>query len=259
MVPALITYFGAKYRMADEIIKRFPESFTTYVEPFGGAFGVGLCKVPSLLEVYNDKDPAVYNLWKVVADEDMVDEFLVRLHYVSFDKEAFIACQKRLKAGFYTDRVLWAVDYYYLNKVSFNGVGGFVEGKEARFRKGLDSILMVHERVKNVLFFNRDAIRLISELNESHIFLYIDPPYTLDTRSSGGYRCDLSDKQQRDLILVLQNMKQAKILLSGYDNDLYSAYLSDWYKVTVPVWSQNADGSGKTKYETLWANYPLGK
>lgn len=52
-----IRYFGGKGGMAKEIIKYFPpiETYTTYIEPFGGSFAMALHN-PSLpqIELYNE-------------------------------------------------------------------------------------------------------------------------------------------------------------------------------------------------------------
>ena len=42
-----------------------------------------------------------------------------------------------------------------------------------------------------------------------------------------------------------------KVLLSGYDNDLYNSYLSGWKKVQKKTQAE----AGLPRTETLWMNY----
>ncbi|RPI64507.1 MAG: DNA adenine methylase, partial [Planctomycetaceae bacterium] len=65
--PAL-RYFGGKFRLSTRwIIPQFPPH-TCYVEPFGGAMGVLLNKVPAMFEVYNDLDGEVVNFFRMLRE-----------------------------------------------------------------------------------------------------------------------------------------------------------------------------------------------
>ena len=46
-------YFGGKWQLSPWITSHFPPH-TTYVEPFGGSFSVGLRKSPAQTEIYSD-------------------------------------------------------------------------------------------------------------------------------------------------------------------------------------------------------------
>jgi DNA adenine methylase len=59
-------YIGGKSFLADIIIKLIPEH-KIYVEPFCGSAKVLLNKPPSKIEVYNDADLRLSNLFYVVA------------------------------------------------------------------------------------------------------------------------------------------------------------------------------------------------
>ena len=63
---SIIRYFGGKNGMAKNILEYFPNkgSYNTYIEPFGGSFGVALHNpnIPTN-EIYNDLDHNVYSLF----------------------------------------------------------------------------------------------------------------------------------------------------------------------------------------------------
>ena len=89
--------------------------------------------------------------------------------------------------------------------------------------------------------------------------MYLDPPYAWSTRGSTRYKCDMSDKQQEELISVLLNLKHAKILLSGYDCKEYERLTNNgWEKIKFDVKTQDGNRKAKTKTEVLWKNYSTG-
>src|SRR5271166_1742362 len=67
-IPSPITWFGGKSRLAPRIIGYFPPH-KTYVELFGGSAAVLLAKEPSPVEVFNDIDNQLFNLFRVLRDD----------------------------------------------------------------------------------------------------------------------------------------------------------------------------------------------
>jgi DNA adenine methylase len=56
---------------------------------------------------------------------------------------------------------------------------------------------------------------------------------------------------EHEVLLAFIVASKAKILLSGYDNDLYREYLQDWNVEKIAT----TDEAGKKRIECLWANY----
>lgn len=73
----VLRYFGSKNKLGHRIMRYFPPH-TTYVEPYGGSASVLLNKPPSTLEIYNDLDGQVVNLFRVLRDPDQAER-LIRL------------------------------------------------------------------------------------------------------------------------------------------------------------------------------------
>lgn len=96
-----------------------------------------------------------------------------------------------------------------------------------------------------------DAFRLIERYNNSDTLMYLDPPYLLSSRKGGKlYNHELDDAGQRSLLDLVTSSK-AKIIISGYENDLYNASLEGWRKDSTI--SQTT--SGDIAHETIWYNY----
>ena len=84
-----IRYFGGKGTMYNKLYGHFPDPMPDiYVEPFGGSFTVGLhlAQIPKI-EVYNDLNKNVSNLYKVIQDEGMFNQFKNRLDLTPYSED----------------------------------------------------------------------------------------------------------------------------------------------------------------------------
>lgn len=84
-------------------------------------------------------------------------------------------------------------------------------------------------------------------------FIYIDPPYLLDTRRSkkSRYKCELTEKDHRRLLDVLNKLSDYNIAISCYDNPLYGLKLKGWNFIDYN--SMTRTGLAR---ERLYMNYP---
>ena len=84
--------------------------------------------------------------------------------------------------------------------------------------------------------------------------IYCDPPYFPSTRRRARvYRFDYTTEEHKKLLDLLLGVR-CRILLSGYENDLYSSLLAHWHRVDF------IDGThAGNRVESLWLNYPPGE
>lgn len=118
-----------------------------------------------------------------------------------------------------------------------------------------DSILGSCERLKHtkkgtVQIENQDVFYLMERYDRETTFMYLDPPYVLSTRSKRIYKHEFTNDDHIRLLEFCVRSK-AKILISGYDCDLYNRYLGDWHKDSIEVDCE----SGKKRTEIIWMNY----
>ncbi len=113
-----------------------------------------------------------------------------------------------------------------------------------------ENLYAVAERLWNVQIENRDALKLIVEMDSPTALFYLDPPYPASTRTDKNrYTCEMSDNDHRHLGELLLNLK-GNIVLSGYQCTLYKELFEDngWQRIDKKTM---ANGEIK-RIESLW-------
>lgn len=96
----------------------------------------------------------------------------------------------------------------------------------------------------------RAAVEMIERFNYRNVFMYIDPPYVLSTRAGKQYKHEMTDADHEELLKALLQSK-AKIMISGYESEMYNDYLNGWEKKQFSSCAEH----GKPRMETVWMNY----
>ena len=106
------------------------------------------------------------------------------------------------------------------------------------------------KRLSLVQIENRDAARLIADMDSPSTLFYLDPPYVTATRTDKNrYTHELDDDAHRRLAATLDGVK-GMVVLSGYASDLYRSLFEDrgWRRVDTET---TANGGVKRR-ESLW-------
>ncbi|MDQ8195241.1 hypothetical protein QEH59_12450 [Coraliomargarita sp. SDUM461004] len=84
--------------------------------------------------------------------------------------------------------------------------------------------------------------------------VYSDPPYPKSTRLKQKiYRCEYEDADHEELLETLISLP-CQVMVSSYENTLYSSMLKGWNEVKFPNKTQTG-----IRIESLWTNYPKPK
>lgn len=253
-----IKYYGGKSYMTNIIIEQFPKDYEVYVEGFGGGASVLFEKEKTPLEVYNDLGENVYSLFKVLSDKEMFNRLKEKLDLTYYSEELRNEYKQDLKRNDLTleDR---AYKFIFVNRSSFNGVGGFSTTMLARrnmskstsdYLSMIDKLPEIHNRLSSVIIEHKDIMDLLDKYDKETTFMYLDPPYVKETRlSNQTYEVEMSNEEHIKMCERLLSFK-GKILLSGYDNELYRILDSKFNKLSFE--SPNANSSA---IECLWKNY----
>lgn len=256
-----IKYYGGKSYMTDIIISHFPKTYDIYVEGFGGGASVLFAKNKDKVEVYNDLGRNVYSLFKVLSDEDLYKQMKDKLDLTFYSddiRREFIEDLKKDDLSL-VDR---AYKYFYSNRTSFNGVGGFstatlvrrnMSKSVAQYLSAIDGLLKFHNRLSSVIIENRDIFDLIEKYDTKDTFFMLDPPYVADTRTSDTkYECEMSDEDHKKFINILINSK-GKFLVCGYEHPIYEKLVDSGWN----IYKYNSPNANSDRIECLWWNYKI--
>lgn len=255
----VLKYPGAKNRIADWICEHIPPH-KVYLEPYFGSGAVFFAKAPARIETLNDLDGNVVNYFRIIREQP---EQLIRvLKMTPYARdEYYAACEVNPadcdleKARKFAVRCWQGFGASNLYRNGFrSSQRGTSPHTTKEWRMLPDRLFDASERLKNAQIENLPAVELIKRYNTRDVFIYADPPYLHGTRKNYLYRYEMEDKDHIELLKVLVE-HPGKVLLSGYDNELYNDMLPGWRKTQKKTQAE----AGIPRTETLWMNYEIGQ
>jgi DNA adenine methylase len=233
---------------------------------FGGSGKVLLNKPRSFIEVWNDYDRRIANLFHVVVFK--FEEFYEKVRGLVYSRELYKKYKKELLdvGKVEIGDVDMAVKTYYVFHCMFGGGGshwtGFAFGKvrnsALRYWKLLDDLVKIRERLSNVIIECDDFERVIKRWDSEDTFFLLDPPY-YDVES---YYEGFSKEDHERLLKLLKEVK-GKWLLCGHVNELYDRELEGYnrYEFEVVRRCYHTAGSSRESKprvkEVVWFNYDI--
>lgn len=249
-------YVGSKWDLSKILINAFPEHHS-YLEPFFGSGAVFFNKPASNIETINDIDNNVINLFECIKeDPERLGREIALIPYSrviyekawtekpkdKWDKASKFLIRCDMSHGFRNNKVPsgWKCD---------------IQGREANYAvkhwNNIPSIIAeAGIRLKNAQIENRDFRDIFKRFNFENVFIYADHPYLLTTRYGKQYNYEFSETDHEDLLALCVQHK-GKVMISGYDNDMYNEILKGWNKQSFQTRNQLT----AKRQETIWYNY----
>lgn len=292
LYPAIAPYPGAKAGYVGQVIAEILpyDGITQYYEVFGGMANILLHKKPHPEEFYNDLNEKLVTLLAVLSDEAASKELFRRMmntteyynqsgfDYAQFASKHMLNSESQFMQEYAfnhnLDMIQKAAEVWKTLLMSFNGsMSHFKQvrtGTEAlTLEYQLQKKLEIPERLKNVRILNEDAFQLIERMKSyPDVLMVCDSPYTKKQMGSKViYECEFSQEAQYKYVNLVNDSK-AKILLCGYDNEIYNSVLLNpdnphkWYEYAVAdvakTMSVSAIGATKSRAtEVIWTNWPV--
>ena len=258
---AVFRYPGSKWSIAGWIVSHFPEGYEkmVYLEPFCGSGAVFFNKLPGAVETINDLDGNIVNLFRVMREQP--EELKRMIEFTPYSREeydlSFVHCQDPLeKARRFMVRTTQAIGAKRGKCGWRNHKKMKIGGTACKWNGIVDTIDIAAKRLRGdtthlVQIENMDAMNLIQRYDYPEVLIYIDPPYLKSVRKSGAlyeHEMDLAGHKQ---LLTLITRSHAKIIISGYESELYNNALTGWYKDST----MSQTTSTELACETIWMNY----
>ena len=241
---------GGKSRLRKTIIDKIPDHIC-YVEPFFGAGWVYFGKENSEVEVINDIDSELVNLFRMIKEHPKEVERLLNYEFISRDK---FNEYKKCNIEELTE-IQRAVRYLYIINNSFASKGvsfGYGALKKPCQKIFIDDLSQIRNRLKNTIVENKDVLDIIQRYDRETTFFFCDPPY-LDLT---GYINVFNEENHIKLRDALSNIK-GKFLLTINDHptirELYKNF--KMIEVVVPYSISKEKEARKGYAELIITNY----
>jgi DNA adenine methylase len=258
-------YFGSKNKIAQQLITHMPPH-NCWVEAFCGSAALTLAKRKAPIEVINDIDGEIVNVFRQLRNNQ--EELCRQIALTPYARQEFETARTGQTADTDVER---ARKFLVQAMMAVNGAfgkekGGFSysqsysrNGRDARVNRWYnlpERLTEVAERLRDVRIDNRDATELLKMFEKRPATLmYLDPPY-LGQRAEGYTNDARDDKFHEDLLKVALSAK-CMIFISGYDNRLYSSMLTPqrkWNKTVIDTITKDIKGNGLDRKEVVWTN-----
>lgn len=175
----IVPWIGGKRRLARLILPLFGDH-TCYVEPFAGAAALFFMKIPAEVEVLNDINGELVNLYRVVKCH--LEEFVRQFKWALTSRQIF-EWHKMTRPETLTD-IQRAARFYYLQKLSFGGrVDGqsfgtaTTSGPRLNLLRIEEELSAAHLRLSGTYVENLPWDACVERYDRPHTLFYCDPPY----------------------------------------------------------------------------------
>jgi len=247
-----LAYIGGKNRLARQIIDLLPEH-TTYVEPFAGGAQVLFHKEPSQVEVVNDLDGDIVNLFRVC---QVHHEELIRCMKFMLVSRSWFAVVKEQRTDTLTD-IHRAARFLFLQKNSF---AGLVRRQDYRYSvvgppsfnpQRLPELLEnAHRRLARVQIESLPYEEILRRFDRPQTLFYLDPPYW----HRKLYRFNFADK---DFVTLAERLRKirGKFIVSINDVPEIREIFRDFQQREVDLHYTAQQAAGKRYRELLITNF----
>jgi len=250
-----ITFFGSKSTLAPRIIAHFPPD-VAYCVVFAGSAAVLLAKEPSAVEVINDSNGDIVNLFRVLRDPSLFRQLQVVAESTLYARAEFDL------AGVPTEEPVERARRFLVRQRMSHGGNGerwsySITDSQAnmasvirRWRAGVERLPAIHARMK-VVQIEQAGWRKMLRYDSPETLFYLDPPYLQSERIWGGYHHEMSVDDHRELVDHLLSI-QGMVVVSGYQNPIYAPLeAAGWERKSFDVTANSSDRR-TSRVESLW-------
>jgi DNA adenine methylase len=258
-----VRWFGGKGNMIAKLLRHVPQGGKPYCEPYMGAASLFFARDPAPVEVLNDLDGDLVNLFRCLQNKTTFEELSHRIRYTLYSRAEFGRALEILKDKSVTDPVQRAWAFFVVQNQGFSGkkttgignwgrvfvpAGGCATNTNTWIMR-LSMLEDWHKRLLMSQIDNRDAIEVIKYWDNPEAVFYIDPPYHHDTRKlKEAYAIEPSHDHHIQLVETLLNCKGA-VVLSCYDHPVYNSLKEAGWSVTY--YQTACHAAGRTRNSGL--------
>lgn len=245
----LIPWIGGKRRLAKNILPQFSDHMC-YVEPFCGAGALFFMKEPANVEVLNDINGDLINLYRVVKYH--VEPLYSEFKWALTSRQQWNWLQSTPPETL-TD-IQRAARFLYLQKLAFGGkVDGQAFGTATTAKPRLNLLTLendlvdMHQRLSNVHVEHLTWQRCIEKYDRPHTLFYCDPPYW----QTGGYGVQFGIEQYEEMAEYMRTIKGKMIISINDHPDMRKVFKDADIKEVETTYSVGGSGRAKKAGELI--------
>jgi len=253
----MVPWLGGKRRLADRLIPLFP-AHECYVELFcGGGALYFLRPIPAPVEILNDINGELINLYRVV--QHHLEEFVRQFKWALTSRQVFKWAQLANPETL-TD-IQRAARFFYLQQHAFGGrvagqtFGTATTASSINLLRIEENLSAAHLRMASgTTVENLPWHECIARYDRQHTFFYADPPYW----ETEGYGVSFPWEQYELLADAMRECK-GKVMLSINDHpDIRSCFDGfTMHELDIKYSVANNQGSPKESRELVIINYDV--
>lgn len=251
----IVPWIGGKRRLAERIYRFFP-NHTCYVEPFAGGAAMFFYRpFRSDVEVLNDINCELINLYRVV--QNHMEEFVRQFKWALSSRQVF-EWQKKSVPETLTD-IQRAARFYYLQHSAFGGlVAGQNYGTATTQPPGLnllrieETLSAAHLRLASVYIEQLPWDNCVTRYDREHTLFYLDPPYW----QTEGYGVPFEFEQYQQMAELIGNIK-GKAIISLNDHPDIRRVFSSFHIEQTDIKYTVGGGKGTAASEVLIFSWDL--
>jgi DNA adenine methylase len=245
----IIPWLGGKRRLADRIFPFFP-IHDCYVEAFaGGAALFFMRPTPAKVEVLNDVNGDLVNLYRVV--QNHLEEFVRQFKWALTSREVFRWLQIT-RPETLTD-IQRAARFFYLQQNAYGGkVDGQTFGTATTAPPGLnllrleETLSAAHLRLAGAYIEHLPWQKCMEMYDRPHTLFYLDPPYW----ETEGYGVEFDFGQYEQMAAMLGNL-QGKAIVSLNDHPEIRRVFGNFHIEATDIRYTVGGGGGVERGEIL--------
>lgn len=218
------------------IVQEFPDNYENmnYIDLYCDNLGVYIHKKRSKIEVINDDDIGIIQIYRAIRDE--YKYFIKKINTVKCNIETFDTFLEN-SSNNYDDYLDKAVNEFVLRKMSKSESKKSYANKKIKWNIILDEIVQIKHRLQETFITNKEALEVLQKFNNKENIIYCNLPI------------DLREQQYNKIAHSLNN-STSKILITCEDQKICKKYFSNWKCIKKMLQKKN-----KKKLECVWKNY----
>ncbi len=250
----IIPWMGGKRRLADKLLPYFPPH-ECYVEVFsGGAALFFMRDQPAKVEILNDINGELVNLYRVV--QHHLEEFVRQFKWALSSRQVFAWLQETTPRTL-TD-IQRAARFFYLQHHAFSGkvtgqnFGTATTAPPINLLRIEENLSAAHLRLTGVMIEQLPWLDCATRYDRPHSFFYMDPPYW----QTEGYGVPFEFDQYQAMAAFMRSCK-GRVMVSINDHADIRAAFDGLHMMPLQIrYSMaNKHGSPAESCELMITNY----